>query len=49
MTRERWTLGSVYTQLRSLCAGIVLPTQILFLGKKICGISSDVYTAHQLC
>lgn len=39
----------VYTQLCSLCAGIVLQIQMWFLDKKISGISSDVYTAHQLC
>lgn len=49
MTQERWASSRVYTQLRSLCAGIVLPTQMFFLDKKICGINSDVCTAHQLC
>lgn len=39
----------IYAQLGSLCPGIVLGIQMLFLDKKNSGISSDVYTAHQLC
>lgn len=49
VTLQRWTPECVYTQLCSLCAGIVLQILMLFADKKIFEVRSDVYTAHQLC
>lgn len=49
VTPQRWTSECMYTQLCSLCAGIVLQNLMLFADKKIFEVRSDVYTAHRLC